>query len=444
MTAVSMQGLIICIAASFFFTCGYTFASDVELDARISLTPFFVMERGMDSDLFNGADRSEFGVSIKPQLMATYDDKWGGFIQGQFFIATDEVMIDSDEGSGEADLFASLRQMWIEYGGFSPYANESIRLGRDRIRYHDGIWIDDDIVSVRWVHQSSLIDATFGVAEKISDFRTNNPLLSEREDNVSRLFGHMRRQIAYGHFYGLRFLYSHGRNQSTNKQRLISGALSLDNGYYLPYSLRRWDYVAAILMTTGKTLESEQYEITSGMALDVGLRWNHFIDTKKFSIGSHYTTAPYGSHGGYLPSGLESYRASYTGTRSKFHRFNEAFRAELFNIHISTLYLSLEQNAEWDINFALQRFEIDSLDAGVIAFDIQSNDLIIAEELGYGADITGSWYWGEGSNYKPLPVFLRNSYLRMRTSFFMSGDGLEGLAIENKRVRILFDWVRQL
>jgi alginate production protein len=70
------------------------------------------------------------------------------------------------------------------------------------------------------------------------------------------------------------------------------------------------------------------------------------------AVGAAYARAS----ADYEQNGLESNRSNYTGTRSRVHRFGEAFRGEMNNLQTATLFGSWMLNDEYDASLIYHKF----------------------------------------------------------------------------------------
>src|SRR3546814_8521626 len=58
----------------------------------------------------------------------------------------------------------------------------------------------------------------------------------------------------------------------------------------------------------------------------------------------------------YEQNGLQSNRSNYTGTRSRVHRFGEAFRGEMANTQSASLFGSWQLRDEYDASLVYHKF----------------------------------------------------------------------------------------
>ena len=87
----------------------------------------------------------------------------------------------------------------------------------------------------------------------------------------------------------------------------------------------------------------------NGWATDLGVRLR--LDPN-WQVGAAYSRAS----ANYQQTGLESNRSNYTGTRSRVHRFGEAFRGEMQNIQSASLFGSWQLRDDYDASLVYHKF----------------------------------------------------------------------------------------
>src|SRR5690606_1237962 len=129
--------------------------------------------------------------------------------------------------------------------------------------------------------------------------------------------------------------------------------LNADGDFFNRRSSAPLNYWAQVMWLTG-----EREHDVEAWGLDLGLRWKL---APNWSIGGGYAR---GSGGGsddfgskqFVQTGLHSNRSNFTGTRSRVHRFGEAFRGELSNIQIASLFASWNLDEQYDASLIYHRF----------------------------------------------------------------------------------------
>ncbi|WP_020410962.1 alginate export family protein [Hahella ganghwensis] len=412
-------------------------ADEKSYESKIYVNPFFISDADRDLGTREGGKSDEFGIIVKPWLKMQFSEHWSGLIYGQAFYSTDTVDIDSEEGGDASDGFVGLRELWLDWNGLTDYPGESIRLGRERLQYDDGIWIDTDITLLRWRWDTTLFDATAGVAEKLSRFRSDDSELSDDEKDLLRLFASGRWQYQRQHFADLRVLHTEGRDDSPTEPSLTWVNLGFDS-QYMDYRARNpFAYTVDLFNVSGDEELAGSRQSVNGWAADLGIRWRP-SGFQNFALGAHYAIAPGDEDGGFRQSGLESNRSAFTGTRAKFHRFNEALKATLYNIEVMTAYVSYS-DMDWDVSLVYQQFRLDDPTLGVFIDGISLAPTALDDDLGSGLDLVTSVYWPEEAPmFDGLAV---DSYLRLRLSGFQPGDAYANGDLDDLRYRATFDWV---
>ena len=69
--------------------------------------------------------------------------------------------------------YLAMREFWVDYRGLTAYPGEHLRVGRQRLRSDEGTWWDTNIEAVNWRFDTTLLQATVGVAERFSEYRTD-------------------------------------------------------------------------------------------------------------------------------------------------------------------------------------------------------------------------------------------------------------------------------
>ncbi|HBO8552987.1 TPA: alginate export family protein [Pseudomonas aeruginosa] len=123
-------------------------------------------------------------------------------------------------------------------------------------------------------------------------------------------------------------------------------------------------------------------------------------------------------------TGLESNRSNFTGTRSRVHRFGEAFRGELSNLQAATLFGSWQLREDYDASLVYHKFwrVDDDSDIGTSGINaaLQPGEKDIGQEL----DLVVTKYFKQGllpasmSQYVDEPSAL----IRFRGGLFKPGD----------------------
>jgi len=406
-------------------------------------------------------------ISIKPWFKTILNENWSFFTQLDAFTATELSQQDSDQGGGSSDGYLGIRELWFDYRGFSRYPGESFRIGRQRIREKDGLWWDKDIESIRWIFDTTTLFAFTGIAQEFNNYRTDKNELDEDEKDILNLFSTVSWQWKPGHHIGSRFHYKNNDSQKSNIGTRVSQSkanelmrgdffwlgLNTKSNFFDYRNTDSINYYAELtwLHTNGKnatlssnigraTIDGYQSSSSNNYSLDTGIRWKLPLEQRvhlgaAIAIGSG--GAEQNTPNSFVQTGLQSNRSRFTGTRTSFHRFNEAYRAELTNLQVVTLYGTLSKPAVYDLSLVYHYFQRDNSNASIITDGVTAPLINGKKDLGYGVDIVGSYYFKKitpWTNFK----FKQDASLRFRASTFNPGSAY-GKDTDNMKYRVSID-----
>lgn len=409
----------------------------------------------------SGGDILGMGLDVRPWLYGQ-SGNWSAYVIGQAVAATDTIETDTlesdsivadTEGGNDArepdKSYLALREFWVDYRGLTAYPGEHLRFGRQRVRSEDGTWWDSNIEALHWVFDSTLLKANVGVAERFSDYRTDLDELAAEDEDRMHLFAGISRQWAPGHSVGVKLHHSRddGNLPRVGEEvdeltKTFTGdltwlGLAADGDYFNPRTLLPFNYWAQAIWLTGEQDAITQSSLTGtplvtgrrsgdldAWAIDLGLRWN--IDPR-WKVGGAYARGSGGDDGDdseqFVQPGLESNRSSFTGTRTRLHRFGEAFRGELSNIQVASAYTSWAVREDYDASLVYHRFwrledDLPTGDSGISAALLNGE-----KDLGQELDLVGTYYFKEGL----MPVEMDwvddpSALVRMRLGLFFPGD----------------------
>lgn len=399
----------------------------------------------------------ELAMDLKPEWVWQLSRHWRSKLRLQAFGATGRVDVTDEIGGTETDGFVGLREFWFDYNGLTDYPGESIRFGRERLKEDTGLWWDDDVSLIRWIFDTTLLKTTVGVANKVSEMRTDigDPPVEER--SIARVFGQTRWQWRKDQY--LTFLATHAERYSSDQDladeasdglpgrvtdSLTWASVRGDNAYFDWHSHSRFQYLASVSAVTGtdsrldtngtETFNRQQRNV-SGWAADLGLR-AQLHETPRWTVGMHGAIASGGSDSShsdaFRQTGLESNRSRYTGTRSQVARFGEAFQPEWSNLRVATAYTALSNRDDWAANFIYHRYWMDD-QAGTVYSDlIEPGYTGASDDIGQSFDIVLGYYGDDGaSNWHSFDV-------RLRGGVFMPGDAF-GPDASSNRHRVVLD-----
>lgn len=447
--------------------CGQVLAAtDVPRNFGLDVKITAQSEDDRDLGTRRGGDVQGLGIDLRPWVFGQWGD-WSAYSMAQGVAATDTIETDplesdsivadseGDNNAREPDKsYLALREFWVDYGGLTAYPGEHLRFGRQRVRSDEGTWWDTNIEALHWVFDTTLLKANLGVAERFSEYRTDIDDLAPEDEDRQHLFAGVSTQWAPGHSVGAKLHYSHDDGHlaragetldelsKTQTGDLTWLGLQADGDYFNPRSTQPLSYWAQAIWLTG-----DQDSVTQGnvggaqqvtgkrsgdldaWALDLGLRFN--IDNR-WKVGAAYARGSGGDDSNgedseqFVQPGLESNRSAFTGTRTRLHRFGEAFRGELTNIQMATLYGSLTAQENYDASLVYQRFwrledDLPTGDSGISA------NLVDGEkDLGQEVDLVATYYFKEGLVPPGLDwVDEPSALVRLRLGLLFPGDAYE-------------------
>ncbi|MFP5426672.1 MAG: alginate export family protein [Gammaproteobacteria bacterium] len=419
----------------------------------------------------SGGDVNGLGLDLRPWVYGERGN-WNAYAMGQAVTATDIIETDtlraSDDGSAidtgddsrQPDKsYLALREFWVGYNGFTPYPGEYLRFGRQRLRNDDGMWRDTNIEALNWTFDTTLLKADVGVAQRFSEYRTDLTELAAEDEDRTHVYGNVAAQWTPGHWVGLRAHHTHDSGSLNKPGETIDTldktrtgdltwlGLEANSDAYNWRNDHTVNYWGSLTWLTGdrdklssetrngeQVVTGKQSGDVNAWATDLGIRLR--LDPN-WQVGAAYAR---GSGGGgsdgsnnFEQTGLESNRSNFTGTRSRVHRFGEAFRGELGNLQAATLFASWQLREDYDASFIYHKFwrvddkqNIGSSGINAVVDDNGVNRPLISGEkdLGQEMDVVVTKYFKQGL----LPASLSQSIdepsalVRLRAGVFKPGD----------------------
>ena len=404
-----------------------------------------------------GGTLNDIGIDLRPWAFGQWGD-WSAYLMGQAVAATDTIDtdtvnngVDESNARGTDDSYLALREFWVDYSGITAYPGEHLRLGRQRLREDSGEWMDTNIEALNWSFETTLLRAHLGGAERYSDYRTDLSDLAPEDKDRSHAFADISTQWAPNHWFGLRVHHVEDSGSlpdageqldaldKTNTGSLTWVGLEANGDGYNFRSTMPVNYWLSATWLTGSrdnltsVVDANGDRIATGhtsgdvnaWGADLGLRWN--ID-ESWRLGA---AAARGDGGGsdqenqFQQTGLQSNRSNYTGTRSRVHRFGEAFRGELTNLQVATLFGSWQLREDYDASLVYHRFwrvddQQDTGDDGIINAALVDGE----KDLGQEVDLVMTKYFKQGL----LPASMvdwvdePSALIRLRLGVFFPGD----------------------
>jgi len=341
-----------------------------------------------DTDLGtqSGGTVNGVGLDLRPWIYGE-SGAWSAYAMGQAVTSTDIIETDTlQQGNGTESTdvggrkakknYLAMREFWVGYSGFTPYPGENLKLGRQRLHNDDGQWRDTNIEALNWTFDTTLLRANAGIAERFSEYRTDLTELAPDDKDRQHAFADAAYQWTPGHWVGIRGHHVHDNGKldfptpgepSDSLDKKQNGniswlGLNADSDAYNWRNTSTVNYWASVTGMSGERdtvnplnangtapAQPKSSGDVDGWATDLGVRLR--LDPQ-WQVGAAYARAS----GDYEQNGLESNRSNYTGTRSRVHRFGEAFRGELSNLQSGTLFGSWMLNDEYDATLIYHKF----------------------------------------------------------------------------------------
>ena len=421
----------------------------------------------------SGGDVNGLGLDLRPWVYGERGN-WSAFAMGQAVTATDTLDTDTlrqadddsqvetrrASGREQDKSYLAMREFWVGYSGLTAYPGEQLRLGRQRLRSDDGMWRDTNIEALNWTFDTTLLRANAGVAQRFSEYRTDLTDLAPEDKDRLHVYGDVAAQWTPGHWVGLRAHHTHDDGKLKNPGDTLDPLDKTRNGDLTWLGLEansdayNWrnqntvNYWGSMTWLTGDrerlnatTLANGDQEVkqkqsgdVNAWATDLGIRLR--LDPN-WQVGAAYAR---GSGGGgsdgsnnFEQTGLESNRSNFTGTRSRVHRFGEAFRGELGNLQAATLFTSWQLRDDYDASLVYHKFwrvdgqqNIGGSGINAVVDDGGINRPLVQGEkdLGQEMDLVVTKYFKQGL----LPAALSQSIdepaalVRFRGGVFKPGD----------------------
>ena len=332
-----------------------------------------------------GGDVNGVGLDLRPWVYGERGN-WSAYAMGQAVTSSDIIETDTlqqsdqEQSSSGNDArqpdksYLALREFWIGYKGFTAYPGEQLKLGRQRLHNDDGMWRDTNIEALNWTFDTTLLKANLGAAQRFSEYRTDLSELAPDDQDRLHLYGDISAQWQPGQWVGVRAHHSHDDGKLKHEGAEVDALDKTRNGdltwlgieansdaynYRNSNTVNYWASVTGMtgkrdtLATStvdGRTLAgAKTIDDVDGWATDLGVRLR--LDPN-WQVGAAYSRAS----ADYQQTGLESNRSSFTGTRSRVHRFGEAFRGEMQNIQSASLFTSWQLREDYDASLVYHKF----------------------------------------------------------------------------------------
>lgn len=448
-------------------------AAAVDTEYRLKGTLAGVADGGRDLDLSGADDNFEGFVDFSPWVHWQFTPDWAGFVRVRGYASSGELLQagndDNNAAISEDDAFVALKEAWIEYGGLSDYPGEVLRLGRQRIRNDDAQFFDQDIDALRWIFDTTLLEADLGVARQFDSYRSDGLDIPSEQKERTYSFGHVAWDWAPMQRFGLRAVYARDDNplpaagepftpaerRSRGKQFWIG--VFADNHAYdwkLDQSLSYWASITYLGGRRDLAVEDDgslfpdagvavasgiDEESVSAWAAEAGLRFRIYGPLRGGVAFMHSSGGEEGNSGAqYAQTGMQSNYSRFTGTRTQIYRYNEAFRPEQGNLQALTAFVSASAGA-YDTSLIYNHLSRPEADGAVISNGLTVAPTQAGRDLGSGVDLVLTRYFSVGAPAEApryTPQETGDSSLRLRGSWFTPADAYGADAKDDYRIAV--------
>jgi alginate production protein len=439
------------------------------LDYALRTTTVFEADGRRDLDLAGGSASETLFLNLAPRALLQFSQAWTGYVRGRVFLPTRRVTpFDSSEpdDANPTGAFAGLNEFWIQYGGFTSYPGEGLRIGRQHIRQADNEWWDQDADALRWIFDTTLLDAEIGAARQFSTYRTNGAAVPVSQRDRTFLFAALAADWHAQDRVGLRATHALdsvtlpqvgeliGPNAKLQDAHLSWIGLYADNGFFnilgaerdLSYSCEI-NYLGGHQLLArrgaGGLVASHLSQDVSAWEASVALRWRPFSRVP-FQFGGGYTYSEGGERSGrsqqYQQTGMQSNTSYFTGTRTLVGRYNETLQAQLGNLLVATAFVSLNLAAN-DASLVVETFRRDSARTAFVSDNVTTAPVSEDKDVGRGLDFVFTHYLQRVRRHERLldrgdafTAQQRQSLLSLHASVFEPGAAYGPAAHTDYRV----------
>jgi alginate production protein len=449
-------------------------AQALELDYRLKASVVGVADGGRDLDLENADPTREAYVDATPWVHLQFSDDWAAFARVRAFVPTGTLLQpgnDNDNVGATDKSFVALKEAWLEYGGFTSYPGEVLRLGRQRIRDGDAQFFDQDIDALRWIVNTTLLDSEIGVAHQFDSYRSDGVDVSREQKDRTYVFGHIDYDWTERQRIGLRAVHAIDDHDAPQPGAAVDPTLRDTRGELTwvglyadnhPYDWRAirpqgeivsyWSSMTFLSGSRDRIIEDPATHTVSGSSAEDTHAWAAETGIRAqvagpLQLGAAYTYSSGGSAGDadrqFEQTGVQSNYSRFTGTRAQIYRYNEAYRPELGNLQVATAFASIG-DARYDASLIYNHFRRPESDGVVVSDALQVDPVQNSHDLGDGLDLVMSKYFALGRpSAEELPDYTpsddsADSSVRLHASLFKPGDSYGSAAKNEYRVMLEF------
>ena len=451
-------------------------AHAMQIDWRLKTTVAGVADSGRDLGLADADDTREAYIDATPWVHLQFDENWAAFARVRAYAPTGTLLQSGEDNnnlSASDQAFVGLRELWIEYGGLTSYPGEALRIGRQRVRNDDTQFFDQDIDAVRWIFDTTLLDADLGVARQFDTYRTDDVDIDRQQKDRTYAFGSLGWDWQARQRVGLRVVHASDDNDLPPLgaavdpgERLTSGEqtwinLALDNHPYDWRQIQPLSYWVSATWLTGSrerasAAAADPVDPANPDAMVVAARddedvraWSGEAGLRVRVAGPVQAGVAYAYSSGadddaghqFEQTGVQSNVSRFTGTRAQIYRFNDAFRPELGNLQAATAFVSVN-GTRWDASLIYNQLRRPEENGPVVSDGLRVAPTVADHDLGRGVDLVLTRYFDLAHLSADAPPYtpddIGDSSVRVRGSWFEPGDAYGPDAKDEYRVVLEF------
>lgn len=300
-------------------------------------------------------------LKLEVELFYPLTEAMSAFVEGKLFHERD---LYREDGERRKDTFLERGEAWIhaDLGG----SGLSLQLGRQNFKDLREWWWDSDLDSIRLHYDYDRWHAEIAVAQELGRISTREDFLDPEQQDVLRVLGHARVQVARRHHIEFFALHQNDRSRTENVGRVVEKDREDEvDGNLTWVGLRargRWglgSHGKLHYWWDGAFVRGEESEIdyddtggerslvdrvseqrVRGWALDTGLTWaTRGIGQPSLTLG--YAVGSAGDTDASLDrsfrqTALQDNNGRFRGV-DRFRYYGELLQPELSNLHIGTL-----------------------------------------------------------------------------------------------------------
>jgi len=447
-------GSILCLAAT------SAVAVDVDTTFKGSLTG--EADSGRDLGLAGRSDQQQLYLDLTPWAHLQFSPDWSAYVRGRAFVPSGSVLPQGNTNNNVAassSAYVGLKEAWVDYGGLTSYPDESLRLGRQRTREDSAQWWDEDLDSLRWIFETTLLQSELAVAHSFSTYRSDGAPQPFKQQHRVYEFGSISAELLPQQRIGLRIVHADdgnrlastgetlGANARADKEHLTWIGVFADNHAYdaeAAPALSYWESASylsghrrTLQLDPGRVVAGEVSKNASAFSGELGLRYR-LSWSWPLQFGAAVAAASGGGLRQYEQTGLQSNYSRFTGTRALINRFNDAYRVELGNLRAYTGFASMTKG-DYDFSAIYTHFQRVNDNQPVVSDALLVAPANTSTELGNGYDLVVTRYFGARHEQ---PRYLQGetveTWLRLRGSVFDPGAAYGAAAKTEYRVALEF------